>query len=291
MKKFIQFIKGNDMPAVTMEEIMNRSSYNTDGYVREIKETVGNAGLAYELKVYNAIKTAKVDGLYPGDKPAAGFSNVGSGDIEATYNGIPFNIEIKASPNDQMGGGSFQYNFSSKMFTPARAMDPEDLELLLAAAKEKIEDIDNYILAARKIEPQEFHRNINGIPLKISVAGREELKNNGLLAKINKNIKSTTSFIIKHYNKKNVFYINVGGAGLFYMGKNPLKLPIPELSGEIQIEMRLGFGGGKLFFPTQPERTPARSAGLRLQGRLKTKGKSKYNLDDPNDIKKLFGVK
>ena len=75
------------------------------------------------------------------------------------------------------------------------------------------------------------------------------------------------------------------------MGKNPLKLDVPELTGEIQVEMRLGFGGGKLKFPTTPEPTNARSAGLRLQGRLKTKGKSKYSLDNPDDIKKLFGIK
>ena len=75
------------------------------------------------------------------------------------------------------------------------------------------------------------------------------------------------------------------------MGKNPLNLDVPELTGEIQVEMRLGFGGGKLKFPTTPEPTSARSAGLRLQGRLKTKGKSKYSLDNADDIKKLFGGK
>ena len=74
------------------------------------------------------------------------------------------------------------------------------------------------------------------------------------------------------------------------MGKNPLKLDVPELTGEIQVEMGLRFGGGKLFFNTEPERTPARSAGLRLQGRLKTKGKSKYSLDNVEDVQKLFGA-
>jgi hypothetical protein len=74
------------------------------------------------------------------------------------------------------------------------------------------------------------------------------------------------------------------------MGKNPLNLPVPALKAEIQIEMRLGFGGGKLSFPTDPP-TPARSAGLRVQGRLLTKGKSKYNLDNHKDVIELFGEK
>ena len=260
-------------------------------FSKYLEETVGQAGLDYELKVHSAMRDAKIPGLNAGDKPGAGFSNVGAGDIEASYNGKPFNIEIKASPNDQMGGGSFRYDMATGMFTPAKEMDPEDLELLLSAAKEKVSDINNYIKAARNIEPKEYHKNISGIPLKISVDGRAKLKSDGLLAKINKNVKTSTKFIIRHYNKKGVYYINVGGAGLFYMGKNPLKLDIPELTGEIQVEMRLGFGGGKLQFPTTPEPTNARSAGLRLQGRLKTKGKSKYSLDNADDIKKLFGVK
>ena len=254
-----------------------------------IVETVGASGLAYERKVHSSMVAAKIPNLNVGDKPGAGFSNQGAGDIEASYNGKPFNIEIKLSAKDQMGGGSFRYDMQSKQFTPVKEIDPEDLDLLMAAAKEKTTDIDNYIKAARKIDPVQYHKNISGIPLKISVDGRVELKKRGLLAKINKNVKTSANFIIRHYNKKGVYYINIGGAGLFYMGKNPLKLPVPELKAEIQIEMRLGFGGGKLHFPTDPP-TPARSAGLRLQGRLLTKGKSPYNLDNVEDVKKLFNV-
>jgi hypothetical protein len=254
-----------------------------------LSESVGQAGLDYELKVHTAMKAAKVDGLNAGDKPGAGFSNQGAGDIEASYNGKPFNIEIKFSAKDQMGGGSFQYDFATKQFTPVKEMDPEDLDLLLAACKEKAPDLDNYIKAARKLEPVQYHKTISGVPIKVSKEGRDILKKQGLLAKINKNVKTSANFIIRHYNKKGVYYINIGGAGLFYMGKNPLKLPVPELKAEIQIEMRLGFGGGKLSFPTDPP-TPARSAGLRVQGRLLTKGKSPYTLDNADDVRKLFGV-
>ena len=253
-----------------------------------LKESVGQGGLDYELKVFNAVKTANIADLNPGDKPTtAGFSNQGAGDLEASYKGKPFNIEIKASAKDQMGGGSFQYDFSTKQFTPVKEMDPEDLDLLLAACKEKAPDLDAYIQAARKLEPVQYHKNISGVPIKISKEGRDELKKRGLLAAINKNVKTGVRFIVRHYNKKGVYYIQIGGSGLFYMGKNPLKLPVPELKADIQIEMRLGFGGGKLSFPTDPP-TPARSAGLRVQGRLLTKGKSPYTLDNAEDVKKLF---
>jgi hypothetical protein len=52
-----------------------------------IQESVGQAGLDYELKVHNAMKDAKIVGLNAGDKPnneTAGFSNQGAGDIEAS---------------------------------------------------------------------------------------------------------------------------------------------------------------------------------------------------------------
>lgn len=259
-------------------------------FSKYISESVGQAGLDYELKVFDAVKNAGIEGLNPGERPGRGFSNVGAGDLEASYNGKPFNIEIKASSKDQMGGGSFKYDFATKQFTPVKEMDPEDLDLLLAACKEKAPALDNYIKAARTLDPVEYHKNISGVPIKVSKEGRAELQKKGLLAAINKNVKTGSGFIVKHYNKKGVYYIQIGGAGLFYMGKNPLKLPVPELTADIQIEMRLGYGGGKLSFPTDPP-TPARSAGLRVQGRLLTKGKSPYSLDNVEDIKKIFGVK
>ena len=249
----------------------------------------GQGGLDYELKVYKALKAADIPGLNPGDKPGAGFSNVGAGDIEASYKGAPFNIEIKLSAKDQMGGTSFRYDMDSQTFSPAKEMDQDDLDLFMPVMKQKAADIDNYIKGSWEEEPKDFHKNNRGVPIKVSKQARENLKKKGLTSKIATNIKAPVSFIIKHYNKKGVYYINIGGAGLFYMGKNPLNLDVPELRAEIQAELGLRFGGGKLFFPTEPEKTPARSAGLRIQGRMLTKAKSPYNLDNVDDIKKLFG--
>lgn len=249
--------------------------------MKEFKEFIGEArnsgGLEYEHKVYNAMLTAQVYGLDVGNTPGAGFSNVGAGDIEASYNGQPFNVEIKASANDQMGGTSFRYDMATKLFTPAKAMDAEDLELLNSAAQMKVKDIDAFIVAARKYDS---NNALAGFPITVTKETRELLKKDGLQKTIASNINTDAKFIAKHYNKKGVYYIQVGGAGLFYMGRNPLKLPVPELRGDIQVEMRVGYAGsgGRAVV----------SAGLRLQGRLKTKGKSKYTLDDANSVKELF---
>lgn len=255
-----------------------------------LTESVGSSGLEYELKIYNLMTDAIQQGissLHLGSKPAAGFSNVGAGDIEATLHGKPFNIEIKSSPKDQMGGGSFRYDMHTKKFTPVKEMDPDDLSLLMDTAQDKIAAIDDYINAAHQIEPVEYHKSIDGIPLKISKKGRDELKAKGLLAKINSKSITNVGFINRHYNKKGVYYIQIGGAGLFYLGSNPLNLPVPALAGDIHIEMRLAYSGSKVNFPTTPP-TDARTAGLRLQARLITKGKSPYTLDDIDSINQLF---
>lgn len=245
----------------------------------------GQRGLDYELKIYKAIQQSGVDFFKPGSKPAAGFSNVGSGDIEGKLNGKSFNIEVKLSADDQMGGGSFNYNMRTKKFIAAKPMDPADEELLLSAVQQKTSALDAYIEAARKLEPVQYHKDIDGIPIKVSKAGRDILKSKGLLKDINTKVITSAAFIEKHYNKKNVYYIQIGGAGLFYLGKNPFNLPIPRLKGEIQVEIRLAYSGTKGSFP---DGTETRTAGLRFQGRLRTKGKSPHTIDTVDGIQKLF---
>ena len=145
-------------------------------FLNYLSETVGSKGLQYELKVHTAMKSAKIRGLNVGDKPGAGFSNQGAGDIEATYNGKPFNIEIKASAKDQMGGGSFRYDMASGVFSPVGdKFDPDDLDVMFKAANSKRSAINDYIKAARKTEPREFTKHISGVPISLPSASYSEL--------------------------------------------------------------------------------------------------------------------
>ena len=95
--------------------------------------------------------------------------------------------------------------------------------------------------------------------------------------------------IAKAYNRKGVYYIQIGGLGLFYLGKNPLKLPVPKYDGEVNIEFRLGPSGSKNRKLSDGTLVKVVGAGYRCQGRLKTTKKSKYSLDNPESIKELFG--
>lgn len=268
-----------------VEKLNEQASYEPSAFIVESR---GDGGLKYEKDVYESMVRAGVEGLDVGDIPGAGFSNQGAGDIEATFKGKEFNIEIKMTDREQMGGFSFAYDMKTGEYTPSKEIDEGDMELIAAALDSKKEDIHNYILRAHEIEPVEHHSKINGLPLTVSKEAREILKREGYHKALNDKVRLYHTFIARHYNSKGVYYINMGGAGLFYMGRNPLALDVPELRGEINVEIRLGFSGSKRYFDTAEGRIDARSASLRVQGRLLARGRSKYNLDNPEDVRKLF---
>ena len=92
--------------------------------------------------------------------------------------------------------------------------------------------------------------------------------------------------IIAHYNKKGVYYIQIGGAGLFYLGRDDVKLGVPPLEAQMQVEFGFRPSGSK---PSAKYGIRVVGAGYRCQGRLRSKVKSPYTLDDPNSIRELFG--
>jgi hypothetical protein len=269
-----------------------------------LEETVGAKGLEYELKVYKALKDANIEGLDPGEKPGAGFSNVGSGDIEAMFGKQQFNIEIKASMKDQMGGGSVAYDRSSKRLTPSPKLlastEPEDLEILMKAVEEKFPQINRYLDFLATQEPKELHKQYakGGVPFIAAYAAKEQAVKKGYQKAIQSYVKLDSRYIKNLYNGKNVYYIQIGKAGLFYMGKNPLNLPVPEFNGEIQVEVRIGYAGDTKGSTSRAfskkagseEVIQARRGEVRAIGRMLTKSKSPYSLDNVEDIKKLFGV-
>ena len=106
----------------------------------------------------------------------------------------------------------------------------------------------------------------------------------GLLRPINAKIRKDAEFIINHYKKKNIHYIQIGGAGLFYLDRNPANLPVPKLQGEIDIELRAGRSGAKV----NSAGVPMVGGLLRAQGRLRFEGSSNFTLDNPDSVRRLL---
>lgn len=248
-----------------------------------------DGGLEYESAVLNAMSAAQVPGLEWQADTSAGYSSHGEGDIEATFNGNKFNIEVKASINDQMGGGSVA--FDGNNWRPSAKLqagtEPDDLALILKAAEAAEPALAAYLQELNTKDPQEFHAQNKGIPFVAEVNAREDLKASGHHKALNQIVTLDQRYIVGLYNKKNVFYIQVGGAGLFALGSDPLGLGVPAFEGSVNVEMRIGFAGTKVKIPGRDD-TTARRAEYRCIARMKTKSKSPFTLDDPESIRTLF---
>ncbi len=253
-----------------------------------IDEKASVGGLEYEKTVSSVLQKilpqfkdqAKFVSL---DCGTAGFCAFGV-DLELDVAGKDFNVEIKQSKKAQMGGTSIRYNpdTDTAEIVNADSIDDESKPYFISAAKSKKDEIIKWIDTVRQQVPSELHANL---PYKFPVAGVTKeawsaTVASGALKALNDKVRFTnTNLIAAAYNKKNVFYIQIGGAGLFFLNKNPYNLPIPQFEGEIDIEFRLGPGGSKLRKVAGKEYKVV-GATYRCQGRLKTSIKSPMSLDD-----------
>ena len=250
--------------------------------------SISAGGLEYETAVVDSVKQTiphfqervKFTNL---NYATAGYSSVGI-DLELQVNGAPFNIEIKQNKDAQMGGTSIRYNpaTDSAEIVNRDTIDDEAEPYFLNAIQSKKDAILAFLDYMRKQEPLELHSKI---PERFPISGvTKKAWTNAVkdeyLNPLNETVKfNDTSLITKAYNLKQVYYIQVGGAGLFYLNENPYDLPVPKFEGQIQIEFRLGRSGSKprKFGDSTIETV---GAGYRCQGRLKTHIKSNLSLDN-----------
>ena len=258
-------------------------------FTTPIDEKASTGGLEYEKTVASVLQQilpqfkdqAKFVSL---DCGTAGFCAFGV-DLELDVGGKDFNVEIKQSKLAQMGGTSIRYNpdTDTAEIVNADTIDDESKPYFISAAKSKKDEIIAWIDTIKQQEPAELHANL---PYKFPVAGVTKeawgaAVASGALKALNDKVRfSNTNLIATAYNKKNVFYIQIGGAGLFFLNKNPYNLPIPQFEGEIDIEFRLGPSGSKSRNVAGKEYRVV-GASYRCQGRLKTSIKSNMSLDNP----------
>ena len=90
--------------------------------------------------------------------------------------------------------------------------------------------------------------------------------------------------IAELYNKKQppVYYINIQGQGLFYMGENPLNLPVPKLEGTVDMVFRFKRSGTDANGNITPTLAFV-PANIKVTGE-----KSNFNLDSPKSFEKLM---
>ena len=290
LQQYVRQIKPRDESYVNhvdrIQDLLENQSYN-------LQASVGQGGLVYELKVFDAMidfqgKT-KLFGLSAVDKPTAGFSAQGSGDIEAKFNRKvgrrmvkdDFNIEVKLDKKAQLGSGKIYIPLGKDSYPSdglKKKSEPDDVALILTAADDPDfrKAVDVYLKKLASLRPSknpiegvEFtdtelniykayndytsNNSMNGVESGIMTGQRiptiaaAVLKKDGLQAKIARMVDIETKAISNFYNGKNVFYMQIGGSGLYHLNKDPLNLGTKEFKGKARIELRIkqdGDSGG-----------------------------------------------
>ena len=222
-------------------------------------------GFAYENTIIESLKSAGIAGdILEG----AGSSACGA-DADFMLDGNNYLLEVKKDADAQMGGTSVRYN-DGEFEIVSDAVDKGTSSLIVAALAPKKDDIERLLSA---IGGDKFPTTCDKYTWTLA-------KNKGLLKPINTKIRCGSKFIIDHYKKKGIHYMQIGGSGLFYLDQNPANLPIPKLQGDIDIELRAGRSGSTINAAGQ-----RRVSGLlRVQGRLKFDGKSPIDLEQPHTL-------
>jgi hypothetical protein len=242
----------------------------------------GQKGFDYEKTVINALKKAKASGNISTGAGAC----TSCSDADMNIYGDIFNLEVKLNSKAQMGGGSLRFKNENDISFSQEDMEDSTKKMLEVAVKNNSGKIKKLLNFLKQQEPKAINSKSFGFPGTWTKDAWLKANKAGLLFNFNKAASVTVDHLADHYEKKGVYYIQIGGAGLFYLSKNPANLPVPKLEGEMNIEMGTRPGGSKEL----SNGIRVVGAGIRVQGRLKTTNKSPYTLDDPLSIQKLLAA-
>lgn len=255
------------------------------------KDKSRNGGVLYENKVKRTIRYVLEHIESPiaicEDKSCGKFNSYDT-DLKLLIKGHQTNFELK-SQDAQMGETSFRYDpYETCPFMPVKEVANDFFELLLEEALLPLSpDLDNLMAYLRSLDPFDYHQNVVAFPINVTKDAWNQAVANGMTVPIRKNVPYNEQAISAHYNGKAdpVYYIQIENQGLFYMGENPLDLPVPKLEGNVTLEIRLKRCGSRQH---KGLGVPVTRANIITSSRLDPNIYSPVNLDDPYDIEHFF---
>jgi hypothetical protein len=253
--------------------------------------TVGSGGVEYENRVLATIKPQikKLSNFSIKEGSTTAAFSANEPDLQLVAFGKIINIEIKQNAKAQMGGGSFNYDMKKKKYSLSAKTKIDEVveEKILDALNKKRSDLNTLLEYVKDNDVNSLAQDVTGLPLRATKDMWEELTKKRLLVPLNEKVETDINFLYDHYEHKKCFYIQVGGAGFFYLKQNPLKLPIPQLTTTFVIELRLGRAGSKYVANIKKN---VASGNIRAQGRMGGRNiSSPYSLDKSGDFTALFG--
>ena len=226
-----RFKKPEDMTQAALDNLINdmAQKFNVD------------RGIGYEKAIYKAANKAAKS--IPGFEVVGQQTEKGEGrdfDIRAKLWGFAFNVEAKlekaiyGSANGiyDFVKNTFNYSKQSEKMRKENKALADKLDRLLEKSKTKLDDFKRFAEAlgfdlkkSGVVMDRDTYDNL--IKITSTTFGKENITGDDLAA---------------IYNAKGVYYIQIKGEGLYYLGENPLGLPIPKFEGTAELSMRIKAG-------------------------------------------------
>lgn len=278
------------------QEILNEET----AYEKRLK-----AGLDYEKDVRKAMQSAQrkhkkqLQHLVLKRDSGRSAYDAHSNDLELVYTKedgkkMPLFIELKANIKATFGSMSFEHFIGTDDFKPLKKYT-EDFEETLDTIVEFLMTKSNVIKrrfnVMKKVSKEDHKKIFDKNQFTITVP---RYAYEGMLASKSGD-KNETSFvgtkkiqgdaIAEHYNQKDVYYIQVGGKGLFYIGKDILNLGVPKFNPKLEMMVRIRPSGDKKHSDGHVRKTLTLTGEIRVQSFTK----STHSLEDADDYLELFG--
>ena len=298
VRRIEQIVDNN--PGITLEEAI-KLEYDKIGT---------NMGFAYENVIIRILKQLKVKGFEVSDQ--AGGNKKGISDFAATLFGNALNVEVKlaiAQYGDvgltfRNGKIDFNKNVRDKNYSFKGRIRKElfekaykALEAYRKRAGELGADLDVYDKTGQL--PTEIYLLLGEGKKKKAIdrmsdkyaAIKEKypdgIEGEGLQKTITQEAEFDITPVREIYENKvpPTSYIQLQDSGLFFMGKNPLGLPIPELTGNVNLTLRVNKGKSSM----NKDGVMMTTVNLRiLPSKLKNIPKSDYTLDSAASVEALL---
>ena len=282
-----------------------------------VLQEASEAVQAYEQRVLDTLSQAGIQGAMT---DADADSNGPDGQF--VIDGNPYWLEVKLNTRAQMGDGAVNY-YPAKpqgdrfFLAKPEKFDEQGWSIAKAALQTKEDDILAWVEALRdpaRPASEKWVDNPEKTALGFQTTSRryEAAKKAGLQNKASAGfgklpaIKAPPTFINKMYGAKDIYYIQVGGKGLYYMAENPANLPVPQFTGEINVEMRPRASGkakakdaeGNTIYKYVPSAVGGDENVLHQGGTYsvvarfisKDLAPSPYTLDDPQSVEAMLAA-
>jgi hypothetical protein len=296
-KKVEQVVDNN--PGVTLEQAIEY----------EAKAIGRSKGFAYENVIIRRLKELNIKGFEVSDQ--AGGNKVGIPDFAAKIFGNNFDVEVKLAKAQYGDVGltfrnslidfnnkvkSKDYSFKERIRTELFKPSVKALAAYRKRAGELGADLELYDRTG-KLPTEIFLQLGEGLDAKgisklkpkykyLKEKFPNGIKGEGLQKAVTQKAEFDITPIKEIYENKTppTNYIQLKDSGLFFMGKNPLGLPIPELTGNVDLNMRI--------FPSNnvgKDGVPTTTVNLRiLPSNLRNIPKSDYTLDNTSSVSSLM---